>query len=405
MVEHRTSVIARSALGALAVLLVGCGTVEGAATPGEIDVRSLDVGSYTTAPADIEAGRKPTDGPVLEGLRMAGAVVFPHEVDPALTHSWGTDVVDTPQRASETSAISNVNLAVLERHRMIAGFDVAEGSQAFDRTKPAIETDARITRVVLLRFPGARTAEEAARELEATDFRVSPDNQPVAIPGYAGAHAHWRPGIKTIGATFAHGEIVVSMFLQHASPDIDALAARVAAVLDAQLPLLDAFTPTAPDRIVELPRDPDDLLRRTLIPGPANQQIAISSREFAAWPGRAGLHYRPTEPAELGAAWDRGGVDSVANAYGTTLFRFRDEAAALAFGTTWHDTLSAAAHPVAAPEGLPQAWCAERRAGSAPALTRCYVSYRRYGAFVSGAEPGGVRQQAAAQYALLANAQ
>ncbi|MFD6456031.1 hypothetical protein ACFWF3_35140, partial [Nocardia sp. NPDC060220] len=176
-------------------------------------------------------------------------------------------------------------------------------------------------------------------------------------------------------------------------------------VLDAQIALLDEFTPTAPDRIAELPRDPDDLLRRTLIPGPANQRIAISSREFAAWTGRAGLHYRPTEPAELGAAWDRGGVDSVANSYSTTLFRFRDEAAALAFGTTWQNTLSAAAHPVAAPEGLPQARCAERRAGSAPALTRCYVSYRRYGAFVSGTEPAGVRQQAAAQYALLANAQ
>ncbi|MFD3701653.1 hypothetical protein ACFWUP_00750 [Nocardia sp. NPDC058658] len=396
---------ARLALGALAVLLVGCGTVEGAALPGEIDVRSLDVGSYTTAPADIDAGRKPTDGPILEGLRMAGVVVFPHEIDPALTYNWGTDVLDTPRRTSEVSAISNVNLPVLERHRMIVGFDIAEGSQAFDKAKPAIETDARITRIVLLRFPGAATAKEAARELEATDFGVSPDNQPVAIPGYPAAHAHWRPGIKTIGATFAHGEIVVSMFLQHPSPDIDALAKRVAAVLDAQIPLLDGFTPTAPDQIAELPRDPDDLLRRTLIPGPANQQIAISSREFAPWPGRASLHFRPAEPAELGAAWDRGGVDGVAHSYSTTLFRFRDEAAATDFGSTWQDTLSAAAHPVAAPEDVPQARCAERRAGSAPALTRCYVSYRRYGAFVSGAEPAGVRQQAAAQYALLANSQ
>ncbi|MEV4157978.1 hypothetical protein AB0J48_33635 [Nocardia salmonicida] len=406
MVEHRTPVTARLALGALAVLLVGCGTVDGTATPGEIDVRSLEVGSLTTVPADIEIGRKPTDGTILEGLRMAGAVVFPHEVDPALTHNWGTDVLDTPRRASDASAISNVNLGVLERHRMIVGFDIAEGSQAFDKAKPAIETDARVTRVVLLRFPGAKIAEEAARDLEATDFGVSPDNQPVQIPGYPAAHAHWRPGVKTIGATFAHGEIVVSLFLQHPSPDIDALAKRVAAVLDAQIPLLDKFTPTAPDRIADLPRDPDDLLRRTLIPGPANQQIAIASREFAAWTGRAGLHYRPTEPAELGAAWDRGEVDSVAHSYSTTLFRFRDDAAASAFGATWQDTLSAAAHPVAAPEGLPQARCAERRAaGGAPALTRCYVSYRRYGAFVSGAEPAGARRQAAAQYALLANAQ
>ncbi|WP_278262197.1 hypothetical protein [Nocardia sp. AG03] len=402
MVDQRTPVIA--ALGAVAVLLAGCSAVTGTATPGEIDVRTLDVGRYTTTPADIESGRKPTDGAILEGLRMGGAIVFPHDVDADLTHNWGTDVLETPRRTADASAISNVNLPVLERHRMITGFDIAEGDRAFDAKTPAIETDARVTRVVLLRFPGAAAAEAAARDLEATDFAVSPDNQPVPIPGYAAAHAHWRPGVKTIGATFAHGEIVVSLFLQHPSPDIDALARRVAAMLDAQVPLLEQFTPTAPDRLADLPRDPDGLLRRTLIPGPANQQIAVSSREFGAWPGRASLHYRPSEPAELAAAWDRGGVDSVANSYTTTLFRFRDEDAATDFGDTWQRTLSSSTHPVSAPENLPGAHCAERRSapGSA-ALTRCYVSYRRYGAFVSGPEPTGVRQQAAAQYALLAN--
>ncbi|MFE3542850.1 hypothetical protein ACFXK0_07765 [Nocardia sp. NPDC059177] len=403
MADQRTPVTARLALGALAVLLAGCSTVAGTATPGEIDVRTLDVGSYNTVPADLEAGRKPTDGAILEGLRMAGAVVFPHEVEPDLTHNWGTDVLDTPRRTADVSAISNVNLPVLERHRMITGFDIAEGNRAFDEKTPAIETDARVSRVVLLRFPGAAAAAAAARELESTDFAVSPDNQPVPIPGYAGAHAHWRPGVKTISVLFAHGEIVVSLFLQHPTPDIDALAGRAAALLDAQVPLLEKFTPTAPERIAELPRDPDDMLRRALIPGPANQQIAISSREFASWSGRASLHYRPAEP-ELAAAWDRGGVDSVANSYTTTLFRFRDAAAATDFGDTWQRTLSTTVHPVTAPEQLPGAHCAERRAGSSPALTRCYVSYRNYGAFVSGPEPAGVRRQAAAQYALLANA-
>ncbi|MEV0335317.1 hypothetical protein [Nocardia sp. NPDC050717] len=405
MAHHRAPVISRLALGALAVVLAGCGTVDGAATAGEIDVRTLAVGKYTTAPADVEAARAPTDGPVLEGLRMAGAVVLPREVDTALTHDWGTDVVDSPRKAADVSAISNVNLPTLERHRMIVAFDVAAGDRAFDSKVRAIDTDARVTRIVLFRFPGAAAADTAARELEATDFGVSPDNQPVPIPGHPTAHAHWRPGVKTIGATYATGEIVVSVFLQHPTPDIDALARRVATILDAQQPLLDRFTPTAPDRIAELPRDPDDLLRRTLIPGPANQRIAISSREYAAWPGRAGLHFRPSAPAELAAAWDRGGVDSVANSYTTDLFRFRDADAARDFGATWHETLSAAAHPVAGPDRVPGARCAERRAGDEPAVVRCYVSYRRYGAFVSGSEATGVRQQAAAQYALLANAQ
>lgn len=405
MARHRTTVSARVGLCALAVLLAGCGAVEGAAVPSELDVRTLEVGDYSTAPADIELGRAPTDGAILEGLRMAGAVVFPQDVDAALVHNWGTDVLDTAHRASEASAISSVNVPVLERHGMIVGFDIAQGSRAFDKAVPAIGTDARVSRVVLLRFPGEARAAEAARDLEATDFGVSPDNQRVPIPGYPGAQAHWQPGVKTIGATLAHGELVVSLFLQHPTPDIDALAQRVADILDAQVPLLREFAPTPPDRIAALPRDPDDLLRRTMIAGPADQRIAISSREFAPWTGRAVRHYRPTEPAELGAAWDRGGVDSVAHAYTTTVFRFRDDAAATAFGETWRDTLSEAAHGIAGPADLPGAHCAERRAGSAPALARCYVSYRHYGAFVSGPEPTGVREQAAAQYALLANAQ
>lgn len=406
MARHRTTVTTRVALGALATLLAGCATVSGTATPGELDVRGLDVGSYTTAPADVEIGRTAADGPILEGLRMGGAVVFPQDLDPALTYNWGTDVLDTPRRVVDTSAASNVNLPTLERHRMIVAFDIAQGSRAFDKNVPAIDTDAKVTRVVLMRFPGQSTAADAARDLAATDFGVSPDNRPVPIPGYPGAHAHWRPGIKTIGALFAHGEIVVSLFLQHPSPDVDALARRVAQVLDAQVPLLDQFTPTAPEQLADLPRDPDDLLRRTLIPGPPNQRIAISSREYAAWTGRASRHYRASEPAELAAAWDRGGVDSVAHSYTTTLFRFRDQAGANAFGTTWRDTLSDAAREIPGPDAVPGAYCAERRAsGNTPAVARCYVSYRNYGGFVSGPEAGAVRKQAAAQYALLANAQ
>ncbi|MFC6010524.1 DUF7373 family lipoprotein [Nocardia lasii] len=396
---------ARFALGALTVLLVGCGTVDGAARPAEVDVRTLEVGEYITAPAEIEAGRRPTDGPILEGLRMAGAVVFPRDLDPELIHNWGTDVLDTPQRTSAVSAVSNVNIPVLQRHRMIVGFDISEGSRAFDEATPAIETDARITRVVLLRFPGEAAATAAARDLEATDFGVSPDNRAVTIPGYPAAHAHWRPGVKTIGATFAHGEIVVSMFLQHSTPDIDALADRVAEVLDAQIPKLDEFTPTPVDQLATLPRDPEDLLRRVLIPGPANQQIAISSREFATWSAGAARHYRPAEPADLGTAWDRGEVDAVANSYDTTLFRFRDEGAAVDFGATWQATLSAAAQTVDAPRGVPNARCARRDStADTPALTRCYVNYRNHAAFVTAADPTDARRQAAAQYALLANA-
>ncbi|MBF6213551.1 hypothetical protein IU433_13145 [Nocardia puris] len=387
-----------------ALTVTACSGVAGTPTPAEIDVRTLDVGAYNIEPADVEAIRTPNDGRILEGLRMAGAIAIPHQIDETFVHNWGTDVLESPAKAAQASAISNVNTPTLEKHGMIVAFDIGEGDRAFRSGTPALDIDANLTRVVLFRFPGEAAARDAAREMEALDFSVSPDNEPAPIPDHPGAHAHWRPGIRTIGATYAQGEIVVSVFAQHRTPDKDALADRVAQVLDAQIPLLEEFQPTPPDEIDELPRDPDAMLRRILVPGPAGQRLPISSREYGSWSGRATVHYRPLDNEEMAAAWDDGGVESVAQAFSTTLFRFRDNEAAQAFGDAWADTVGGNVRAVDGPEGLPDVRCVERAASNdESALARCYVIYREHAAFVSGGTAENARQQAAAQYALLVN--
>ncbi|MFE3444576.1 hypothetical protein ACFXNW_16225 [Nocardia sp. NPDC059180] len=405
MGTHRTVLTRLAVAGALA-MMTACSTVEGTPIAAEIDVRTLDVGDYPIEPLDVDSVHVPSDGPILEGLRMGAAIAVPHEIDDDLVHSWGTDVIDSPKKAADVSSISNVNLPTLERHGFLVAFDIAEGDEPFPTDVRPTETDATVTRIVLMRFPDAARASTAARELESTDFAANPDNRPVTVPGYSGAHAHWRPGIKTVSALLAHDEIVISVFLQHPTPDLDAMTTRLREVFDAQLPLLDDFEPARPDEFADLPRDPDGMLSRALTPGPRDQRVPISSRDYAAWSGRAVIHFQPTDEPDMRAAWDGGGVDAVAQSGTTTVFRFRDNSAATAFGTAWSDSQTPYTQPIDPPADVPDARCAERSATTdKPATSRCYITYRRYAAFVTGDDPTDVRQQAAAQYALLVNTQ
>ncbi|MBF6411961.1 DUF7373 family lipoprotein [Nocardia cyriacigeorgica] len=405
MGSYRTVLTRFAAVGTLA-LLTACSTVTGTPVAAEVDVRTLEVGDYPIEPLDVNGVRVASDGPILEGLRMAGAIAVPHEIDEDLVHSWGTDVIDSPKKAADASAISNVNLPTLERHGFLVAFDIAEADEPFPTDVRPTETDATVTRVVLMRFPDAERARTAARELESTDFAVSPDNRPVTVPGYAGAHAHWRPGIKTVSALMAHDEIVISVFLQHPTPDLDAMTTRLREIFDAQLPLLDEFEPTPPGEFADLPRDPDDMLRRALTPGPRDQRVPISAGDYSAWTGRAAVHFRPVDQPELLEAWDDGGVDAVAESGSTTVFRFRDNAAATAFGTAWAENQGPNSQPIDPPADVPGVRCVERPATTGKsAVARCYLTYRRHAAFVTGDGPTDVRHQAAAQYALLVNTQ
>ena len=386
------------------MLAVSACSVDGDPSPAEIDLSTLDVGNYPTQPLDVDAVHVETDGPILEGLRMAQVVALPFEIDPKLIHSWGADVIETPKRAADTFAISNVNLPVLERHGMITGYDVAHADQPFPSDVAPTETDATVTRIFLIRFPGEDAARDAARDIEQTDFAVSPDNQPVEVPNYSQAYAHWRPGIKTMAGTLAEGEFVVSVFVQHPVADGPAMADRLAAIFDAQLPLLADFEPTQPAEIRDLPRDPDDVLRRTFTTGPRDQQLPISSRDYAAWSGRATEQYRPLDVEALRTAWDDGDVDAVGISGSTNLFRFADAAGAEGFGSAWIDSNPAGVEALDGPAQLPGSRCAARAAEpDRPAIARCYVTFERYGAFVSGGTIEDARQQAAAQYALLVN--
>ncbi|WP_067886453.1 DUF7373 family lipoprotein [Nocardia vaccinii] len=102
----------------------------------------------------------------------------------------------------------------------------------------------------------------------------------------------------------------------------------------------------------------------------------------------------------------RAGVDRIALTPQIIVFRTRDDAAA---GQLVVDSaaLGAAAtrEPADPPDNVPGAVCVHDTIAPNAAQIRCFVSYRRYVALILGQSLWKTQQAAAAQYALLANAQ
>ena len=65
--------------------------------------------------------------------------------------------------------------------------------------------------IMLLRFPDAAAAKNAAVEMDAADFAVSPENIPVPITKYPMAHGHWRPTHPSMASTLAHNDFVIHL--------------------------------------------------------------------------------------------------------------------------------------------------------------------------------------------------
>ncbi len=392
------------AVTALVALLVaglsGCGSVAGTAVPGEIDVRTLDVGDF---PVDRfsypqEAGEH---GVELEGIRMSEAVVTSSQVDPSLKFGRGSKVLPDP--ATAVDFLANVSEPILENRRMVVGY-AASGA---DRDDPAGQSrptpDATAITVVAMRFPDTRAAAKAAEELEAADIGVSPDNRKLESAQHPEALLHWRPGIANIGAFLAHEEFVISLFVQRPAADSADLVSWVDRTLTAQLDQLARFEPTPTADIADLAVDPENLLARVVVADreghePDPDQFAVYGRNYL-------INSAGDQPARA-RLLDESGFERTAYAAGSSVARVRDPAGAPILVNGFIESAGPAYDPMPAPEDVPGVKCLELNSSGDPERQyryRCFVPYKRYVGVVSSDDETEIRQKTAAQYALLAN--
>ncbi|WP_280255618.1 DUF7373 family lipoprotein [Nocardia wallacei] len=390
---------------AMSLLAAACGTVPGKVQPAEIDVRTLDTGSYNTDPAELRYDYTPnlTNGKQIAIMRLADVIAPGPDIDAKLDYGGAAPVL-SPADATSIKFAENF-VPVLTRHDMLYGMQTANS----DRSENGpVEGDTAVN-ISVFQFPSDEAAAAAAQEFEAADFDIAKDqNQPVALNKYPKALSHWRPGIRTMGTRMARGSYVLSIFVRTPRSEVSDLAALAERVYDAQLPLLDTLPPVSKRDLLHLPFDPFGIFRKTFHP---NDLFGVGIPGEMWLSDRAYLHFvddkkatreifRKTGVDAIGVV--QNGISSDNNA--AVAWRTRDFASA----ATLSDYLRGKSKRlVDSPPKMPDTFCSENVGFQPSSFTarnyNCTVRYDRFVGKVSSSQLLDAQQRAAAQYALFAN--
>ncbi|MFF2552640.1 hypothetical protein ACFVUS_16660 [Nocardia sp. NPDC058058] len=379
---HR--IFRKTVLALAAVLgLAGCGSVvPGIPVAGEVDVRELDVGSYSTDPLNYRALSlsKTEFGAELAITRLSGFVATGTEIDPRLRNELAGKAIRTSRDVDDRLA------PIVERNGMMFGFGVGA----------AAESATTWVRLTVLQFPEPAAARTAAIEVEAAGFSAAPKaNAPVTLDWYPDAKAHWRQDIPSLDAALARGNYLIIANIARPEPNLAALQDLGKKAIAAQLPLLDQLPSLSVPQMRALDHDPQDMLRRTLHP---KADFTPSFDREAVFNARGFRHVAPA-PELWRRLLEVGGIDAVARvSEGGLVVRARDPKAAT---VVLNDLRTAAGQTTAAPAGVPDAFCVENQ--SATPRFSCTVRSGRYVAQVGSAQLQDAHQRAAAQFAILVN--
>jgi len=389
------------------MMLSGCGqTVEGAAIGAvtRVDPATLETGPYPVEPTAFDPDiQHPYQVYAIEARRMLGYLVPPFEFDAELTHLDDVELIDSSSDGLFGDGLNAVYPAefqdVMQRHHLIAGVLTIRSNDSVRALKLANHA--------LLRFPSDEAARAAAADLDATLHGLNPDLRGLPVPGHEGVEYRTGNGSKGY-LVVARGPFVVLTMLNRHEPDEEAILAVASDLLDLQFERLASATVTPIDEILDLPLDPDGIMRRTL---PAMKGEWLYGESFVgALSPQAQLHFE-LDGAAAREAFEDAGVDLVARNY-ATVYRAGDEQAALRL----HTVLAGPARDdeeIDPPPGLDDARC--RVLAQEDPVSEygsvCVLAYGRYVAVVGSTQPSslgldpGLYQRAAAQYAILARSE
>jgi len=396
----------------LTAAATGCG-VQGYPGPERVDLNALDTGVHSRLPMPEPTEDNEKYGRVLESVRMGEAMAGPAEVDPTLIYpgvGFGGVPLSTP--AAAVSFLALPVRTVLERYGLIAGFAVSGSDRSLD-DKAEIGT-VRLLTVLVLRFPEPTAARRAASEIDSVDAAISADNVAVEIPGYGGAHAHWRPKVPTMAVSIAQESFVVSLLVGHTAPDLGALTTLARRALDLQIPRLRAFTATPRDEIAALPLDQEGMLARMVPPAPRRWpypgMASFGGQGTAGWDSLGsptGVVYGPHAAELLLGSSKPERPERVAFNGLEILFRYSDVVQARkVFVDVPAVDEQAGTFRIPSPVAIADVSCVESpETAKKETLVRysCAVLHGRYLAVLHGRDLTDFRRRVAAQYALLVN--
>lgn len=261
---------------------------------------------YNKTPSSAESAN------VLEAHRIAGYLVVPTLVDPSYTDSASISTLAYKgPSAMSTLFGSSAMPTVAKNAGMITGFSSARH-----------DADNNGVVVAAFEFGSAAKATAAAPALTAAAADKEHDKGRAAVPGFAAAtgwYGAFDPKTPYFHAFLAQGAMVLYVYISGpkltATTQQAALAARMFA---AETAGLSHFVPTAPDKLMQLPVDPQGMRARTL--PHTGDNATVNDGLFSA---DGQLHF-DTEPVKTKAIFESAGVDMVSDGR-AAVYRARDE--------------------------------------------------------------------------------
>ncbi|MGN2641570.1 DUF7373 family lipoprotein [Nocardia takedensis] len=391
------------ALVAASAMLAGCSstTVEGTARPRvlPVDVATLKTGAYLPQPSAYEPDILSQDDlRAIEARRMLGYLAHPSDIDPEISVAGDLRFFTAADKPFSLGILPEQFRPATVDNNMIAGVYVARINESLRSRKKLI--------VSVLRFPtdaaAAKSAEDFARIATA-----DPAVHTLAIPGHPEVRASSRDDVTGL-AFHNRGPYVVLINAGIPTPDATALTAVLGKTLDRQRTAMEGLTPIPLDDLLDIPADPESIMRRALPRAPDYSDPFDDDTDFGAYSPAAELQFE-RDPVRVAEAFRTSGVDLVGRR-GGVVYRTRDLPAAFALQSV---LMSAGRNDevLDPPPGLPDARCL--RLFDDDALrgfdALCTVVHDRYVGLVVSRTPAAARidlnlyQRAAAQYAILAN--
>ncbi|WP_433727663.1 DUF7373 family lipoprotein [Nocardia sp. CA-129566] len=403
----RTAAIAATVAMFVVGGVAGCATeVSGHAAPGmtAVDPKGLTIGPYPSAPRDYTVdGFEKDDVFRIESRRMLGYLVLPYDVDSDIGHLVDTRLVEATSSIFDDGLVGVLPgqyLPVVERNNFIAGVYTQRSNDSLRSIKNLA--------IALLRFPSDAAARTAAAEFDRATDEFKPGRHPVAIDGYPDIRASSDNDKK--GYVFlARGPFVLLSMITMPESDSKALGTQFKKMLDLQIPKLDSLVPTPVDDILDLPLNPDGIMRRTLPPTKETREYSRDNY-VGIYDGIGQLHFERDGP-DLKRTLQEAGTDLVAQ-HQSIIYRTRDLAASFRLQNALAH-LGTDDEAIDSPPGLPDARCLKLDE-SEPIFNSkylCILVYDRYVA-VLGSQGQGLGifdpvlyQATAAQYSILAKTQ
>ncbi|BDT85118.1 DUF7373 family lipoprotein [Nocardia cyriacigeorgica] len=367
-----------------------------------VELEKLDFGIFPPEAHDYVFTTRRTSADVyrIESRRMLSYLVSPFEVDEDMSILESTRLLDVSPSTFDDDVLPTAFEPIAQQHHMFAGVSTRRSNGSLRAHKGMS--------IAILRFPSDSAAQAAADGFERILDDTAPERRPLTIPGHADAKGSAR---DSKGYLFqSSGPYVIVSSLTWPEPDHQAIAQTLASMLDQQVPKVVALKPTAPEDILDLPTNPEGILRLA-VKSPKTSATDLSSQNAAFKGGvfdAAGARHFNVDAVRLENVLTETGVDLVAHVEGT-LYRTRDLEAAFHLQSTLAE-LGELDHEIPGPPGISDARCVSRDQYDPVFDTRteCVIVRGRYVArLISWGAAGGridplLYQRTAAQYAILA---